>query len=157
MTSIDYYGIFIRRVNEIRFVTQQTKPGTLAEFLDAFLLEFFSVEHIENPHDEDGEYGPGWDEITIDINSHRKDNSQKYLKVHLHRYIKPFKHQDELQGSFVLLFDKSISSDSFSNRADFFAEKEEWLNTVNNNAVFQLIKNSVPTETIIDIHVDCIG
>jgi hypothetical protein len=124
--------------------------------LDAFLVEFYSVEEVENPDYEDDEFGSGWDDIIIDINP-QSNIVEQHLQVFMQRRVKLYKDQDEYQVSASLAFDKAIPSGSFKKKSDFFTEKEDWLEALNNNPIFQMTKDSEPIDFDIKLHVDCVG
>jgi hypothetical protein len=150
-------GNNFNKINDnIRVITQGKSPGKTFDFLDAFLVELFPIEEVENLSEEENDFGVGSDELIIEINP-KRNIPDKYLTVTIERRIKLFTIEDEYQVWVKLDFDQIECSDSFSKKSDFFSEKAEWLDAINSNIIFEKIKDSEPTKITTGDNFDFVG
>ncbi|SDQ01490.1 hypothetical protein SAMN05428975_5834 [Mucilaginibacter sp. OK268] len=148
-----------RKINDnLRVIIQGKSSTKTSDFLQAFLVDMFPIEAVENLHEEEFEFGVGhgWDELTISINPQR-NIPEEYSRIIIERRIKLFTSEDEYQVWVELEFDKMAYSESFYKKSDFFSEKAEWINVINSNNVFKKLKDSIPIKIIRGDNFDFVG
>ncbi|MDB5088462.1 MAG: hypothetical protein JWR09_2456 [Mucilaginibacter sp.] len=149
-------GNFNKINDNISVITQRKSPGKTSDFLKAFLVELFPIEQVENLSEEENDLGWGHDELIIYINPEWRI-PYKHLKIKIERRINLLGDQDEYQVWVELDFDKIERLGSFYKTSDFFSEKDEWLDAINNNDQFKKIKDSEPTKITTGDNFDCLG
>ncbi|MDR6942214.1 hypothetical protein [Mucilaginibacter pocheonensis] len=148
-----------RKIDDnLRVIIQGKSSTKTSDFLQAFLIDMFPIEAVENLHEEEFEFGSGsgWDELIISINPQR-NIPEEYSRIIIERRIKLFTSEDEYQVWVELEFDKMAYSESFYKKSDFFSEKSEWVNAINSNSVFKKLKDSIPIKIIREDNFDFVG
>ena len=134
----------------------QNRFITIEYFLDEFMIELYSIEKVENPSEEENEFGNGYDELIISINP-KRNIIEDYDRVIIERRIKLFTEENESQLKVEFDYEKIVPLEEFYRTYDFFLESEKWISAINNHPQFEKLKNCVPVKITLDTNVDFIG